>query len=64
MAEFAALAAEHAASLDDSYSVPCDWALVEELKKTSSTGQGTLRLAEILLNDPPFAEYLLKGAAK
>ena len=49
MTEFAAQAAEHAASLDDAYSVPCDWALVEELKKTSSTGQGTLRLAEILL---------------
>jgi len=49
MAEFAALAEEHAVSLDDSYTVPCEWSLVEELKKNSSTGQGVQQLAEILL---------------
>lgn len=49
MEEFAALAAEHAAGLDETYTVPCEWSLVEELKKTSSTGQGTSQLAEILL---------------
>ena len=47
--EVAALVEEHAARLDVSYTIPCEWSLVEQLKSLSSVGQGTTLLAEILL---------------
>ena len=47
--EVASMVEEHAARLDVSYTIPCEWSLVEELKSLSSVGQGTTLLSEILL---------------
>ena len=47
--EFAALAEEHTALLEASFSVPCTWTLSEELKQHSSVGKKTTLLSEIML---------------
>ena len=47
--EVAALVAEKAEGLEKTYTIPCEWTLVEKLKSISSVGQNTTLLSEILL---------------
>ena len=47
--EFAAVAEEYAARLETSFSIPCEWSLTEELKKSSSVGKGITLLSEIMI---------------